>query len=115
MAGESYAGRYLPVYAAHLYDYDRRLKEGGWLTPVNLSSVMIGASSRFASSIYAADSSPLLREWNAGLRPHDAYVLRDGVRGSDSATGTSSLEYNGMCKDEASSEFLSSIPLGRSN
>ncbi|KAJ3532604.1 hypothetical protein NMY22_g7676 [Coprinellus aureogranulatus] len=46
MAGESYAGRYLPVFAAHLYDFDRKLtqaKEGpGGLTPVKLTSLMIG-------------------------------------------------------------------------
>ncbi|KAF8168513.1 alpha/beta-hydrolase [Crassisporium funariophilum] len=41
MAGESYAGRYLPVFAADIYDQNARLVEAG-LTPVNLTSIMIG-------------------------------------------------------------------------
>ncbi|KAH9934973.1 serine carboxypeptidase [Fomitopsis serialis] len=41
MAGESYGGRYIPVFAAEVYDQNTKLVEAG-LTPVNLSSVMIG-------------------------------------------------------------------------
>ncbi|KAF5332255.1 hypothetical protein D9611_008202 [Ephemerocybe angulata] len=41
LSGESYAGRYLPAYAAAIYDQNTRLAEYG-LTPVNLTSVMIG-------------------------------------------------------------------------
>ncbi|KAI0800559.1 serine carboxypeptidase, partial [Fomes fomentarius] len=41
MSGESYAGRYIPVFAAAVYDQNAKLVEAG-LTPVNLSSVMIG-------------------------------------------------------------------------
>ncbi|KAL4255957.1 Carboxypeptidase [Pleurotus pulmonarius] len=41
MAGESYAGRYLPVYASAVYDQNARLIQQG-LTPINLVSVMIG-------------------------------------------------------------------------
>ncbi|KAJ3571869.1 hypothetical protein NP233_g3480 [Leucocoprinus birnbaumii] len=41
MAGESYAGRYVPVFAAEVYDQNARLVEAG-LTPINLQSVMIG-------------------------------------------------------------------------
>ncbi|CAK5270027.1 unnamed protein product [Mycena citricolor] len=41
MAGESYAGRYIPVFAAEVYDQNAKLIEAG-LTPINLKSVMIG-------------------------------------------------------------------------
>ncbi|KAL1739185.1 Alpha/Beta hydrolase protein, partial [Schizophyllum fasciatum] len=41
MAGESYGGRYLPLFAAAVYDQNAALVEAG-ATPVNLSSVMIG-------------------------------------------------------------------------
>ncbi|KAI0368897.1 serine carboxypeptidase [Pilatotrama ljubarskyi] len=41
MAGESYGGRYIPLFASTVYDQNARLVEAG-MTPVNLSSVMIG-------------------------------------------------------------------------
>lgn len=41
MAGESYGGRYLPVFASYLYDQNSALAKLD-LTPVNLVSVMIG-------------------------------------------------------------------------
>ncbi|TFK48038.1 hypothetical protein OE88DRAFT_1665085 [Heliocybe sulcata] len=41
MAGESYGGRYIPVFASAVYDQNVKLVEAG-LTPINLSSVMIG-------------------------------------------------------------------------
>ncbi|KAG9315964.1 Alpha/Beta hydrolase protein [Chiua virens] len=41
MAGESYGGRYIPVFAAEVYDQNAKLVEAG-LTPINLQSVMIG-------------------------------------------------------------------------
>ncbi|KAH7885523.1 Alpha/Beta hydrolase protein [Phlebopus sp. FC_14] len=41
MAGESYGGRYIPVFAAEVYDQNTRLVEAG-LTPINLQSIMIG-------------------------------------------------------------------------
>ncbi|KAL1692251.1 Alpha/Beta hydrolase protein [Schizophyllum commune] len=41
MAGESYAGRYLPLYASAVYDQNAALVQAG-LTPINLSSVLIG-------------------------------------------------------------------------
>ncbi|KAJ7818241.1 serine carboxypeptidase [Mycena olivaceomarginata] len=41
MAGESYGGRYIPVFAAEVYDQNTKLAEAG-LTPINLTSVMIG-------------------------------------------------------------------------
>ncbi|PCH38417.1 serine carboxypeptidase [Wolfiporia cocos MD-104 SS10] len=41
MAGESYGGRYIPVFASAVYDQNVRLIEAG-ATPVNLTSVMIG-------------------------------------------------------------------------
>ncbi|XP_006457521.1 hypothetical protein AGABI2DRAFT_139843 [Agaricus bisporus var. bisporus H97] len=41
MAGESYCGRYVPVFAAEVYDQNARLVDAG-LTPINLQSVVIG-------------------------------------------------------------------------
>ncbi|EMD33353.1 hypothetical protein CERSUDRAFT_68006 [Gelatoporia subvermispora B] len=41
MAGESYSGRYLPVFATAIYEQNAKLKAAG-LTPINLKSVMIG-------------------------------------------------------------------------
>lgn len=41
MAGESYAGRLLPVFASVLHDQNARLVEAG-MTPINLQSIMIG-------------------------------------------------------------------------
>ncbi|KAF8649503.1 hypothetical protein AX16_005755 [Volvariella volvacea WC 439] len=41
MAGESYGGRYIPVFAAAVYDQNAKLVEAG-LTPVNLASIIIG-------------------------------------------------------------------------
>ncbi|KAI0644057.1 serine carboxypeptidase [Trametes meyenii] len=41
LAGESYAGRYLPVFASAIYDQNVFLEEAG-LAPVNLTSVMLG-------------------------------------------------------------------------
>lgn len=45
MAGESYGGRYIPVFASEVYDQNERLVEAG-MTPINLQSVMIGAWTR---------------------------------------------------------------------
>ncbi|KII86255.1 hypothetical protein PLICRDRAFT_43837 [Plicaturopsis crispa FD-325 SS-3] len=41
MAGESYGGRYIPVFASEVYDQNAELVKAG-LTPINLTSVMIG-------------------------------------------------------------------------
>jgi len=41
MSGESYAGRYIPVFASEIVDQNKKAEERG-LTPINLSSVMIG-------------------------------------------------------------------------
>ncbi|EJU04544.1 serine carboxypeptidase [Dacryopinax primogenitus] len=41
MAGESYGGRYLPIFASEVYDANLRAESEGF-TPVNLQSVMIG-------------------------------------------------------------------------
>ncbi|KJA20896.1 hypothetical protein HYPSUDRAFT_141602 [Hypholoma sublateritium FD-334 SS-4] len=41
MSGESYGGRYLPLFASAVYDQNARLIAAG-LTPINLQSVMIG-------------------------------------------------------------------------
>ncbi|KZS92410.1 serine carboxypeptidase [Sistotremastrum niveocremeum HHB9708] len=42
LAGESYAGRYLPVYAGAIYDHNKRLEASGVEPIINLQSVMIG-------------------------------------------------------------------------
>ncbi|OCH89475.1 serine carboxypeptidase [Obba rivulosa] len=41
MAGESYGGRYIPVFASEIFDQNAQLEASG-LEPVNLTSVMIG-------------------------------------------------------------------------
>ncbi|KAF5347055.1 hypothetical protein D9758_011617 [Tetrapyrgos nigripes] len=41
MAGESYGGRYIPLFASAVYDQNAHLKDMG-LTPINLKSAMIG-------------------------------------------------------------------------
>ncbi|CCM02038.1 uncharacterized protein FIBRA_04114 [Fibroporia radiculosa] len=41
MAGESYGGRYIPVFASAVYDQNTKLIEAG-MTPINLTSIMIG-------------------------------------------------------------------------
>ncbi|KAI0071137.1 serine carboxypeptidase [Panus rudis PR-1116 ss-1] len=41
MAGESYGGRYIPVFASEIYDQNAKLKDSG-VTPINLTSIMIG-------------------------------------------------------------------------
>ncbi|KAJ7739216.1 Alpha/Beta hydrolase protein [Mycena metata] len=41
LSGESYAGRYLPVFASAVYDQNPRLVKAG-IAPINLTSVIIG-------------------------------------------------------------------------
>ncbi|KAI0777168.1 serine carboxypeptidase [Trametes elegans] len=41
LAGESYGGRYIPVFAARIHDKNAQLVESG-VTPINLTSIMIG-------------------------------------------------------------------------
>ncbi|KAF5378632.1 hypothetical protein D9757_009524 [Collybiopsis confluens] len=41
MSGESYGGRYVPLFASAVYDQNTRLVEAG-MTPINLKSVIIG-------------------------------------------------------------------------
>ncbi|KAF7319293.1 Carboxypeptidase [Mycena chlorophos] len=41
MTGESYGGRYVPVFASAVYDQNAQLAAAGY-TPINLKSVMIG-------------------------------------------------------------------------
>ncbi|KAF7367689.1 Carboxypeptidase [Mycena sanguinolenta] len=41
LTGESYGGRYVPVFAAEVYDQNTKLAEAGY-TPINLTSIMIG-------------------------------------------------------------------------
>ncbi|KJA20867.1 hypothetical protein HYPSUDRAFT_68192 [Hypholoma sublateritium FD-334 SS-4] len=41
MAGESYGGRYIPVFASEVYDQNAKLVEAG-MVPINLTSIMIG-------------------------------------------------------------------------
>ncbi|KAI0666416.1 serine carboxypeptidase [Trametes maxima] len=41
LAGESYGGRYIPVFASRIYDKNSELIEAG-ITPINLTSIMIG-------------------------------------------------------------------------
>ncbi|KAG6864720.1 hypothetical protein C0991_007673 [Blastosporella zonata] len=48
MAGESYGGRYIPLFAAEVYDQNARLVEAG-MTPINLTSAIIGKITDHAS------------------------------------------------------------------
>ncbi|KZS92408.1 alpha/beta-hydrolase [Sistotremastrum niveocremeum HHB9708] len=41
LAGESYGGRYIPAFAAAIYDSNKKLNLSG-LTPINLKSILIG-------------------------------------------------------------------------
>ncbi|KAG8700553.1 hypothetical protein FRC09_005890 [Ceratobasidium sp. 395] len=41
MSGESYGGRYLPVFASEIVDQNKRAEAGGF-APINLKSVLIG-------------------------------------------------------------------------
>ncbi|KAH7919224.1 alpha/beta-hydrolase [Leucogyrophana mollusca] len=41
MAGESYGGKYIPIFASEVFDQNAKLTAAG-LTPINLQSVMIG-------------------------------------------------------------------------
>jgi carboxypeptidase C (cathepsin A) len=41
MAGESYGGRYIPLFASAVHDLNPRLEKAGF-APVNLSSIMVG-------------------------------------------------------------------------
>ncbi|KAF8599601.1 serine carboxypeptidase [Ceratobasidium sp. AG-I] len=41
MSGESYGGRYLPVFASEIVDQNKRAEAGGFV-PINLKSVLIG-------------------------------------------------------------------------
>ncbi|KAF5376948.1 hypothetical protein D9615_007272 [Tricholomella constricta] len=41
MSGESYGGRYIPLFASEVYDQNARLIQAG-LTPINLTSIIIG-------------------------------------------------------------------------
>ncbi|KDQ51312.1 hypothetical protein JAAARDRAFT_140320 [Jaapia argillacea MUCL 33604] len=51
MAGESYGGRYIPLFASQIYDQNAQLVEAG-LAPINLKSVMIGNGlTDFATSV----------------------------------------------------------------
>ncbi|KLO15312.1 alpha/beta-hydrolase [Schizopora paradoxa] len=66
LTGESYAGRYLPLFGAAIYDQNAELQSKG-LTPVNLKSVAIGNG--------ATDFFALLRSYydvqctNASIEP----------------------------------------------
>ena len=41
MTGESYGGRYIPLFAAEVYDQNAKLVEAG-MAPISLTSIMIG-------------------------------------------------------------------------
>ncbi|KAK7001939.1 carboxypeptidase [Favolaschia claudopus] len=53
MSGESYGGRYVPVFAAAVYDNNPRLVEAG-VPPINLTSVMIGNGLTDAAAMFPA-------------------------------------------------------------
>jgi len=66
MAGESYGGRYLPVFASEIVDLNTRL-ETGRFTPIPLQSVMIGnGMTDFASMVTSYYD---IQCTNASLKP----------------------------------------------
>ncbi|KAJ7700871.1 serine carboxypeptidase [Mycena rosella] len=54
IAGESYGGRYVPLFAAEVYDQNRRLEQLG-ITALNITSVLIGGT---ITSYYDMQCSP---------------------------------------------------------
>jgi hypothetical protein len=71
MAGESYGGRYIPVFAAAVYDQNAALVQAG-ITPINLTSVMIGRCRCFA---HLAGSDQEYRQRDYRYGDHDTVVL----------------------------------------
>ncbi|GAW07315.1 serine carboxypeptidase [Lentinula edodes] len=59
MAGESYGGRYLPLFASAVYDQNSALIEAG-ITPINLTSVMIGNG---MTDFYTMKVIPRCQKW----------------------------------------------------
>ncbi|QRW13018.1 Serine carboxypeptidase [Ceratobasidium sp. AG-Ba] len=53
MSGESYGGRYLPVFASEIMDQNKRAEAGGF-APINLKSVLIGNGLTDFKSMYEA-------------------------------------------------------------
>lgn len=51
MAGESYGGRYIPLFASAVYDQNAKLVEAGW-TPINLVSAIVGNGMTELPSLY---------------------------------------------------------------
>jgi carboxypeptidase C (cathepsin A) len=41
LAGESHAGRYIPIFAGYIHDQNEVVKKRG-MVPINLASIMIG-------------------------------------------------------------------------
>jgi cathepsin A (carboxypeptidase C) len=71
-SGESYAGRYLPVFASALYDLNTKMVKAGH-TAVNLSSVMIGMIERHNYRVYILLTAN--REWMDGFSNNGAQLL----------------------------------------
>ncbi|KAJ7723704.1 serine carboxypeptidase [Mycena olivaceomarginata] len=76
ITGESYGGRYVPVFAAEVYDQNARLAAAGY-TPINLTSIMIGngitdfyhqMSSSFDMQCTSASVPPTLSIASRGAR-----------------------------------------------
>ncbi|KAG8775314.1 hypothetical protein FRC12_001556 [Ceratobasidium sp. 428] len=53
MSGESYGGRYLPVFASEIMDQNKRAEVGGFV-PINLKSVLIGNGMTDFKSMFEA-------------------------------------------------------------
>ena len=50
-------GRYIPTFAAEVYDQNEKLRQAG-LTPINLVSIMIGSSSVSVHAVTQIDEVP---------------------------------------------------------
>ncbi|KAK7690231.1 hypothetical protein QCA50_006884 [Cerrena zonata] len=53
MAGESYGGRVIPIFASEIYDQNKHLVEAG-LVPINISSIIIGNGCTDESKLFRA-------------------------------------------------------------
>lgn len=73
MAGESYGGRYIPVFAAAVYDQNAALVKAG-LEPINLKSIMIGSLFTLMSLVTRV-ADAIRREWHDGYDNHGPIVL----------------------------------------
>ncbi|KAI0772248.1 serine carboxypeptidase [Irpex lacteus] len=65
MAGESYAGRYIPAFASYIHDQNAKLVSAG-VAPINLKSIMIGNGCSDDSTMYPSYYDMQCKRTSAG-------------------------------------------------